>query len=67
MLARHVFDLPRCNLITVSERFGIPVNNAHRALHDAYNTHLIFVNMVDALIGTTHIKIPMRLQNCANQ
>ena len=61
MLARHVFGLPRCNLITVSERFGIPVNNAHRALHDAYNTHLIFVSMVDALICSTQIQDPNAL------
>ena len=67
MLARHVFGLPRCNLITVSERFGIPVNNAHRALHDAYNTHLIFVSMVSALIETTKIQNPKALAELCTQ
>jgi DNA polymerase III epsilon subunit family exonuclease len=47
--ARHIFGLPRCNLSIVSERFGVPVQNAHRALHDAENTILVFQKMCSVL------------------
>lgn len=47
--SRNIFGLPRCNLSIVSERFGIPVHNAHRALHDAENTILIFKEMCSFL------------------
>ncbi|MGC6506992.1 MAG: exonuclease domain-containing protein [Myxococcota bacterium] len=67
MFARHVFGLPRCNLITVSERFGIPVNNAHRALHDAYHTHLIFVNMVKALKESIQVQNTNELKELCRQ
>lgn len=61
LLARHVFGLPRCNLSSVSERFNVPVHNAHRALHDAYNTLLIFLEMVSNLHKTHNLKSAQEL------
>ncbi len=42
-------DLPRHNLQTLREVYGIPANQAHRALDDVMVLHAIFSQMIDDL------------------
>ena len=46
VLARKVFRLPRCGLGTLSERIGLPLPNAHRALADARAALVLYQTML---------------------
>jgi len=49
IIAREHFELPSNTLLSIADAFGIPINQAHRALADALTDRGIFFNMMEAI------------------